>query len=431
MMRPLIALTLVLTLSSCGFFDREEDILPGERIAVRPAATTPTSGATTRPAALPPAQTNSAWTHEGGSATHSVRHPALATDLSPAFTVNVGTGNSSDVRITSGPVISGETVFTLSSTGTLTATGTGGERRWTQTLSPLGESAADGFGGGISLGSNAVFAATGFGDVFALDRADGTVIWQANVGAPVRSAPTFANGRVFVVGRDDNATAFNAATGTVEWRLQGARGETGVLGGAQPAVLEGLVVLPFSSGEVLAVFARNGRRAWGAALTQGRRGLARSSIGDITGDPVVVGTSVYVGNQSGSFVSVNGLSGIRNWTHPDGARDAATVAGNSVFFVSDQAELLRLDAATGRPIWSVQLPARNPQDEDIAAFYAGPVLAGGRLIVGTDLGLAFFSPDSGDALGTISLPGGAASAPAIAGGRLYVQSGSGTLHAFQ
>ncbi|RED11314.1 outer membrane protein assembly factor BamB family protein [Pontivivens insulae] len=431
MIRPVLTLSMACLVASCGLFDGEEDILPGERIQVRPATSATVIQNTARPAALPAARINDAWTHPGGSASHATGHPDLQGEVTSAFVTSVGTGNSDEVRITSGPVVAGGSVYTISSTGTVVATTTSGQRRWAQSLVPLGEQAQDGFGGGVSLGNNSVFAATGFGEVFALDASDGSILWQANVGAPVRSAPTFANGRVFVVGRDDTATAFNADTGTVEWRVQGARGDTGVLGGGQVAVFEGLAVLPFSSGEILAVGARNGRRAWATALTQGRRGLARSSIGDITGDPVVVGTSVYAANQSGSLVSINGLSGTRNWTHPDGAVDAPLVVGDSVWFVSDQAELIRLDAANGNPIWSVQLPARNPRDEDVSAFYAGPVLAGGRLVVATDTGLSFFSPTDGSSLGAVSLPDGAASAPAVAGGRLYVQSGTGSLHAFE
>jgi len=42
-----------------------------------------------------------------------------------------------------------------------------------------------------------------------------------------------------------------------------------------------------------------------------------------------------------------------------------------------------------------------------------------------------FDPASGALIGTIALPGGAASAPVVAGQTLYVISKTGQLHAFR
>ena len=62
----------------------------------------------------------------------------------------------------------------------------------------------------------------------------------------------------------------------------------------------------------------------------------------------------------------------------------------------------------------------------------GPVLAGGRLIVTSSDGLIRqFDPTSGALIGQITLPGGAASGPVVAGETLYVISKTGQLHAFR
>tara|TARA_R100000750_G_scaffold27998_1_gene17835 strand:- start:799 stop:1152 length:354 start_codon:yes stop_codon:yes gene_type:complete len=61
-------------------------------------------------------------------------------------------------------------------------------------------------------------------------------------------------------------------------------------------------------------------------------------------------------------------------------------AGDSVFFVTDLNELVRLDSDTGQEIWKRDLPGyepkRNPNRRRDGSFANhGPVLAGGRLIV--------------------------------------------------
>ena len=110
--------------------------------------------------------------------------------------------------------------------------------------------------------------------------------------------------------------------------------------------------------------------------------------------------------------------------------------GNAVFFINDINELVRLDAATGTPVWRTALPVledgANPRREKRIFTHYGPVLAGGRLIVTSSDGLIRqFDPASGALLGQLALPGGAASGPVVAGQTLYVLSKDGQLHAFR
>ena len=103
--------------------------------------------------------------------------------------------------------------------------------------------------------------------------------------------------------------------------------------------------------------------------------------------------------------------------------------------VNDISELVRLDAATGAPVWRVDLPdfeGENTRRQRSVIAHYGPVLAGGRLIVASSDGLIRqFDPASGALIGTVDLPGGAASAPVVAGQTLYVISKTGPLHAFR
>lgn len=111
------------------------------------------------------------------------------------------------------------------------------------------------------------------------------------------------------------------------------------------------------------------------------------------------------------------------------------VAGGSVFTVSDQAELVRLDAATGERIWGTELPFfkknRITRREAVFAHY-GPVIAGGRLWVGSSDGvLRSFDPVTGALAGQVELPGGAATNPVIVNQTLYIVSKTGRLLAFR
>jgi outer membrane protein assembly factor BamB len=105
--------------------------------------------------------------------------------------------------------------------------------------------------------------------------------------------------------------------------------------------------------------------------------------------------------------------------------------------VNDLNELVRLDRDTGESIWRTTLPdfvetgSFLRKGRTVYAHF-GPIMAGNRLVVASSDGqLRSFDPTSGALLGSVALPGGAASAPAIANGVLYVVNKNGQLLAFR
>lgn len=431
-----------LLLGGCGLFDDEER-LEGERIPVRPqtpdAAAAPLQGfgadtPSTGGAALPPPQPIEDWPQTNAGPTHNAGHLAGPASLNRAWTADAGAGDSSDGRITSPPVVVDGVVYALDSEAQLSAFGaSGGAPRWSVSLAPEGEDGREGFGGGIAVDGGRIFATTGFGETMALDAGSGEILWRQNMGAPFRAAPAVSGGVVVSVTRDNRAFGFDAAAGELLWRVAGASTEAGLLGGASPAITGNVALVPFSSGEVVAIEARTGRRAWTAVLGGGRRGLARSSISDVTGDPVVAGQLVLAANQSGRIAAIEGRTGRRVWTRSIGSAAPLWVAGDSVFFVSDASDLMRLSVSTGATIWSTPLPAfEDPEDSEDPINYSGPVLVEGRVLVTSSLGeILAFDGVQGREVARTELGSGSVTGPVVAGGTLFVLTDEGTLEAFR
>ncbi len=428
--RTFIGVSLALgLLTACG---EDDVILPGERFNLRE---TPLLANIVRPIALPAAQANANWTHPNGGPDHQISHPALGTALTPVFTADIGQGDSRRARITSAPVVAGGAIYTVDARATVTATSTSGETLWSRDLTPSRDNATDASGGAVSVGGGNVYVATGFGEITALDAASGQVRWVQDLDAPANAAPTVVGDLVYVVARDSTAWALNTANGRVRWQVNGTPSDANFGGGASPAVNNDIAVLPFPSGEVVATFPQGGTRRWASVVSGDRLGRAASLINDIAGDPVIVGNRVYVGNFGGRVVSLDTFDGSRVWTAAEGAISPVWPVGDAVFLINDVNELVRLDAASGLSIWRISLPdlieARTARQKRVVANY-GPVLAGGRLIVASSDGLIRqFDPTSGALIGTVDLPGGAASAPVVAGQTLYVVSKTGQLHAFR
>ncbi|MCG3266454.1 PQQ-like beta-propeller repeat protein [Yoonia sp. I 8.24] len=416
-------------LSACG---EKDVILPGERFALR---NTPVFENTVQPVNMPQAQVNADWSDRNGGPSHQINHPALGANLTPLFAVSIGEGDSRRARITAEPVVAGGIVYTVDARATVTATTVDGRPVWSRDLTPDRARARDASGGAVMVGGGRVYATTGFGEITSLDAATGDVVWVQDLDAPVNASATLRGDLVYVVGRDSTAWAIDVNDGRIRWQQSGTPSIANFGGGASPAVAGDTVILPFPSGEVVATYPEGGIQRWSTVVSGDRLGSAVSLVTDIAGDPVVVGDRVYVGNFGGRIVALDLSDGSRIWTAAEGALSPVWPVGNAVFLVNDLNELVRLDANTGDPVWRVNLPnfttGKTARQRSVFAHY-GPILAGGRLIVTSSDGLIRqFDPASGALIGTVELPGGAASAPVVAGQVLYVVSKDGKLHAFR
>ncbi|MEO1639937.1 MAG: PQQ-binding-like beta-propeller repeat protein [Pseudomonadota bacterium] len=417
-------------LAACG---EDDVILPGERFDIRAQTETVNQAL---PVSLPSQQANADWGHLNGTPSHSITHPALGSDLQPQFIVNIGEGDSREARITAAPVVAGGVIYTLDARALVTATTIDGAPLWSRDVTPTSADAGDASGGGLAVSGGQVFVTTGFGEVTALDAATGDLRWRQDLDAPAKAAPTVRGDLVYLVSRDSTAWALNANNGRISWQQRGTPSTANFGASASPAVAGDVVVFPFPSGEVLATYPLGGIPRWNTVVSGDRVGRVASVISDIAGDPVISGDRVYIGNFGGRTVSIDLETGERNWTALDGAVGPVWPVGNTVFLLNDVNDLVRLDAATGSPVWRVPLPTFEDEEETrrerrVFAHY-GPVLAGERLIVTSSDGvIRQFDPTSGAELGQIALPGGAASGPVVAGQTLYVVSKTGQLHAFR
>ncbi|WP_363322228.1 PQQ-binding-like beta-propeller repeat protein [uncultured Aliiroseovarius sp.] len=440
-------LTSMSILAACS---TPEYILPGEREELRSpnpqtlgadaaaAATAARSDAAQqdgpRAIRLPAAVNHANWTHLGGSPSHQVQHAALSANPQLIWSASIGQGNDRKHRITAEPVVADGRIFTLDSRAQVVATSTTGASLWARDLTPASDRSDDASGGGLAFANGTLFVSSGFGIVSALDAATGNVKWQQRMDAPGSGAPAAVGGLVYVVSRDNTAWAMDAATGKVKWRLTGTPSTDGVVGVSSPAVTDRVVLLPFASGEIVAALKKGGTRTWSSLIAGERVGRAYTQVTDITGEPVVKNGVIYSGNSAGRTVALN-LSGERLWTAKEGAVSPVWVTGGSVFLVSDENELVRLDASTGERIWGTRLPYFTKEKiRKIKRIHAnlGPILAGGKLWVASSDGIMRgFNPEDGSLISQVALPGGAATRPVVVNGVAYVVARDGKLLALR
>ena len=141
------------------------------------------------------------------------------------------------------------------------------------------------------------------------------------------------------MGRDGSAVAVAADSGKQLWQQPGAPNSSGMIGSASVAVADKMVVLPFASGQISAVQTGTGDPIWNAGVSGQRLGRSYGGMGDVTGDPVIVGNTVYLGTAAGRTVAIDATTGGRLWTAGEGALNPLLVVGGSGV-VNDEARLV-------------------------------------------------------------------------------------------
>ena len=387
------------------------------------------------PLALPEARTNNQWTHKGGNAQHSMGHLKLEPDLSLQWSIKVGHGDGRRHQITATPVIQSGRIFTLDSRSTVTALDLNGEVIWQKNVSKKYDDKNDASGGGLAVHGEQIFITTGFGTVLALSVETGEVLWAQDLESYGGASPTFDDNLLYISARDGAAWAIDTTNGRIKWQVVGPAVRSGHVGGPGAAISEKYVLFPFGSGDVLAIFKKGGMRSWSSLLSGARLGRAWGQVQDMTGQPVVEGSVVYLANSAGRMAAVDLNTGLRFWTSKQGSQGDIFVAGSSVFAVSDESNLIRVSKDNGSLLWATPLPnftKTNLKRRAKVFVHYGPILAGGRLVIASSDGqLRQFDPANGELISSLEMPSGAASAPIVVDGTLYVLSTEGDLLAFR
>lgn len=430
-MSRLIALAVMaLALAGCSSLNsmlalEPKTQIPGDRKPVMLAETrvTPDERAADLPVTLPKPYVNAAWSQPGGFADNALHHLAASGALATLWVADAGTGSSSDSRLTASPVAANGTIYVLDAAATVAAfdAATGAER-FRIDLTPEDEDGEAGFGGGIALEEGRLFVATGFGFVVALDPGTGAELWRREFGVPFRAAPVVDGGRLFVINQENQLFVLRAADGGTEWDHRGGAQTAGILASNSVGVAGDLVVVPYSSGELFGLRVQNGRQLWADELTRTGAATALAGLTDIAGRPVVDRGIVIAVGHSGRLVGIDTRTGERIWTRDVAGIQTPWVAGDFVFVVSLEAELICLSRADGRVRWVTNLPRwEDPDDKDGPIAWSGPVLASDRLLLAASTGeMISVSPYDGQVLGRIDIPDGVYIAPIVAGETVFV-----------
>ena len=401
------------------------------------------------PVVLPPPYRNPEWPSPGGYPSNAMYHLEAPGPLRQVWEQDAGKASDAASRLTASPVVADGRVYVLDSEAHVYAYDANtGNPLWNTLIAPVGEDNSilwglwgedhsidptKGAGGGVAFDNGKVYATSGFGDVVALDARTGRVLWKTNLGIPIINAPTANGGRVFVSTQDNHFYALAEDDGRKLWDHQGITESAGIMESTSAAVAGEYVMAPYSSGEIYALRVQNGRPAWNDMLTHSGLATALSELDDIAGRPVVDRDIVYVISHSGIMAAISLNTGERLWARDISGIQTPWAAGDYVYVLTTEQQLLCLTRKEGKVKWIHQMQRWNdPEGKKGPINWAGPVLVSDRLVMVSSSGLAAaVSPYTGELLGRMEIPNGAFIPPVVANGTLYLYTNDAQLVALR
>lgn len=439
----ILLLFLLFLLPACSTIDKltgqkkEKTPLPGERVSILELQKQlePDDDALNAQGFISPSVwNNDFWPQGGGYPNHSLQNLAFTTEQpNKVWSADIGEGSRKSLPLTAQPVIADKKIFTLDTESRLSAFSIEkGTPLWHTNIRKKNEGDPV-IGGGLSFSGGVLYATSGYGELLAANPDNGEIYWRAKLSAPSRAAPTIMDGRVFVSSLNNNVIAFDAKDGQLIWEYEGIGGNTSLLGSAACAADREVAIAGFSSGALYALRVENGSTAWSDNLSGVSRAGGLSSLSDIRGLPVIDKNLVIAISFGGKIVAIDKRTGQRVWQRDIAGTQTPWLAGNYVFVLASDNEMVALGRETGAIQWVSRLARyKNKEERTGPISWTGPLLAGGRLMAFSDDGRAVeINPKDGSLLREWHTGHAIRIAPALAGGTLYLLAEDGSLLAFR
>jgi outer membrane protein assembly factor BamB len=432
------ALLAPLALAGCdtieGWFATKKDLLPGKREPLEAARRTFIPDNPAPQVILPPPVRDMAWPQAAGDPTHLMGHLSANDALKTSWSSDLGEGGGYRRQILAQPVVADGVVFAMDSNSVVTAYNLGSGARLWRTPTVNEDLDSSNVGGGLCWDAGTLYAVNGMAELLALDAAKGTVRWQHGIEVPARSAPTVADGRIYLTTIASKVCALDTGDGHLLWSYQATQVITTILGSPAPAVAQGVLVAGFGSGEIVSVHADTGNVMWtdGLGLSQGRPTLV--DFVAIRGEPVITNGQIFATCVGGVTVAMDILTGRRVWERRVSSQNTPCIAGDWMFLISTDQEIGAINIVDARIAWVASLPRwENPEKKKNPITWFGPMLAGGRLIVlGSNSDALSLNPMTGETVTKLSLSDAPAPfAPVVVDGTMLVVTNDGKLTAWR
>lgn len=227
---------------------------------------------------------------------------------------------------------------------------------------------------GVTIDGDTVYVGDQGGTLSAFSIADGTVRWSNTVTGRIDTPVAVADGSVFVVARDSEGArvalvSFDAATGERSWPPFTVPASS--TAGSAPSAADGRLFVGSADRVIRAVSTDDGTEAWASLVLSLFSPATAPALGD---------GSVFAADFGGGLYRLDVADGDRTWSHQLNEvilRGAPVVSGDAVLVGLSDGRLVAVDAGSGHLVWQRDLTegslgAIAIADDVVIAVTGGP-----------------------------------------------------------
>jgi len=266
-----------------------------------------------------------------------------------------------------------------------------------------------------------LFAVAGVNQIKAVSQIDGEILWSKDTSAVLSSTPICDGDLVYIISNDNKTFAFNQHNGEIQWIHYGIAKSLAIFGNASPVIQQNVAIVAYSSGEIYALDKKTGVALWSSDLNSYKSINANLFLNDIDATPVVKDQVVYAIGNGGLMKAINLKNGEDVWEKSVASVIDFWLAGEFLYVINNNNQLMALHKKSGGAKWIVQLPKfKNPKKITSKYNYIGVIMAGGKLVISREDGeILIIAPEDGKIEKTYSLNKKILHVPIIVNNKFY------------
>ncbi|MGL5948670.1 MAG: outer membrane protein assembly factor BamB [Aeromonas sp.] len=325
------------------------------------------------------------------------------------------------------PALEDSNVFAASRDGSVAAFAKeSGERLWRMDLSALPENQAKRsarLSGGVVARYGKLFIGSENGQLYALNQADGQLLWQANVGGEIVARPAVDEGKVVVLTAAGTLAAFDTDAGKQQWILAQEQPPLTLRSASNPIITNSAVIYGRADGKLGIVLLASGQPVRNSKVADARGATELDRMVDVDASPLIADDELYGIAYNGQLTARKLMNGDEVWKRKySGASDMA-LSGSVILLTDSQSHLYAVDRRTGQELWAnTQLSHRG---------VTAPVLVGESVVVADSEGYVYWLDRTNGQIARLERVdrSGFYTAPVVNDDVLYLQSRDGSLYA--
>jgi len=204
--------------------------------------------------------------------------------------------------------------------------------------------------GGVGSGDGLVLVGSDKGEVLAYGE-DGKLRWKSKVSSEVLSAPQAAEGVVIVRSGDGRIAGLDAADGKRIWLYERSTPALVVRSHAGVTLQRGVAFAGFAGGKLAAMKIKDGSVLWEASVSQPRGATELERISDITSNPAADDEQVCAIAFQGRVACFDAAQGSPLWNRDIGSDKGMMLLRKYLYLSDAKGSVMVLDKTSGSTLW--------------------------------------------------------------------------------